>query len=313
MIKNSWNSIVGGVFVRGGNNRLQPILDECNKLAANDAQLQSQMSNQDEVERLKICFFHLLERLDAKEEQIRQEVAQTVEAKELLKQATEAQKEGEALAAEVGDILDVVSAVEEGDLTVQAKVSQRITGLVADTLNRLIEELAQILAQVLETARQVSKGANNLEQIARDVATGTQQQAHSVTSVLNLSEQVEQSARAAAEQVQTTNQSLLSLSQAVNQGQQAIAKLIQGISVLQQGSDRIVQQMKTLGEFVGLADRFVQEQSDIAQQTQVLALNAALVAARAAGQRNPRTFAVVAREFEGIAEQVGNLAQQSSR
>ena len=129
MNKISWNSIVGGVFVRGGNNRLQPILDECNKLAANDAQLQRQMENQDEVERLKICFFHLLERLDAKEEQIRQEVAQTVAAKELLKQATEAQKESEALAAEVGDILDVVSAVEEGDLTVQAKVSQRITAV----------------------------------------------------------------------------------------------------------------------------------------------------------------------------------------
>jgi twitching motility protein PilJ len=145
------------------------------------------------------------------------------------------------------------------------------------------------------------------------VATGTQQQANSVTQVLNLSEQVEQSARAAAEQVQTTHQSLLSLSQAVNQGQQAIAKLIQGIDVLEQGSNRIVQQMKTLGEFVGLADQFVHSQSDIAQQTQVLALNAALVAARAAGQRNPRTFAVVAREFEGIAEQVGNLAQQTNQ
>jgi methyl-accepting chemotaxis protein PixJ len=73
-----------------------------------------------------------------------------------------------------------------------------------------------------------------------------------------------------------------------------------------------VQQMKTLGEFVGLADQFVQEQSQIASLTQTLALNASLVAARASEQRDPRQFAVVAREFDSIANQVGRLAQQTN-
>lgn len=220
--------------------------------------------------------------------------------------------ESQTLQIEVRHILDVVSTVEEGDLTVRAKVSDRATGLVEDTLNRLIEELAQVLSQVLGTAHLVSQGTNNLQQIARTVAGNADQQSESVTQVLNKASQVEKSAQDSAKQINTTNQSLLTLSTAVEEGQAASATLTQGIEVLQQGTNRIVQQMKTLGEFVGLADQFVQDQNQIASLTQVLSMNAALVAARAAEQRDPRQFSVVAREFEAIAAQVSKLATQTN-
>ena len=70
--------------------------------------------------------------------------------------------------------------------------------------------------------------------------------------------------------------------------------------------------MKTLGEFVGLTDQFLQEQTQISSMTQVLAMNASLVAARASEQRDPTQFVVVAREFESIANQVGSLAQKTT-
>ncbi len=63
---------------------------------------------------------------------------------------------------------------------------------------------------------------------------------------------------------------------------------------------------------MGLADRFVQDQSEISIQNPILALNASLVAARAAEQRDPQKFAAVAREFESIADQVSQLAQQTN-
>jgi methyl-accepting chemotaxis protein PixJ len=94
--------------------------------------------------------------------------------------------------------------------------------------------------------------------------------------------------------------------------QGTISSLDREIDVLQAGSDRIVQEVKTLGEFVGLADKFVQDQGEIVTQTQILALNASLVAARAAEQRDPKQFAAVAREFELIATQVSQLAQQTN-
>jgi methyl-accepting chemotaxis protein PixJ len=221
-------------------------------------------------------------------------------------------QESEQLHEDISHILDVVCSIEEGDLTVQAEVNDRATGLVGDTLNRLIEALSRILSQVSTTTGRVSFSSGRQKDIAAIVAQSTSDQAQSVTQVLSLTERVRQSANSAAAQLAQTNQALVMLQSAVVEGQGAVGSLTQEIDVLQQGSDRIVQQMKTLGEFVGLADQFVQEQGDIATQTQVLALNASLVAARAAEQRDPKQFATVAREFELIAAQVSQLAQQTN-
>lgn len=226
--------------------------------------------------------------------------------------AAEVQQQNHLLQSDIGHILEVVSAVMEGDLTVNATVNERATGLVSDTLNCLIEELARVLAQFSEAVRQVSRSANQQKQLTGVVAENAQQQAQAVTQVLNLAEQVERAAGDSETQVRQTTASLQNLEVAVNDGQGALAALNDGIIVLEQGSNRIVQQMKALGEFVGLTDRFVHDQSQIASLTQVLAMNASLVAARASEQRDPDQFTVVAREFESIASQVGELARQTN-
>ncbi|NJP20586.1 MAG: hypothetical protein HC763_18085 [Hydrococcus sp. CRU_1_1] len=295
------------LFVRNLNSRLQPILDECNQLAATDAQTQAELQKQDEIGQLSTSFFNLLTQLEANQEQIRQEANMRLQLQEEQRQTVEA--ESQVLQDDIGQLLDVVSAVEDGNLTVQAPVTDRVTGLVADTFNRLTEELAKVLGQVVGASRQVFQSASNLEEIATAVATNVDRQGQEVTQVLTLSEQVEHSAQNVTQQLQRSIQALLDLSATVLDGQTAMTELTQGTETLRQGSDRIVQQMKTLGEFVGLAEQFVQDQSQIASQTQVLALNASLVAARAAEQQNPRQFAVAAKEFEAIADQVSKLAQ----
>jgi methyl-accepting chemotaxis protein PixJ len=221
-------------------------------------------------------------------------------------------QESEILQTDVGHILDVVSALEDGDLTIEAEVNDRATGLVSDTLNRLVEQLGQVLSQVQVTSQQVSTRSSELEELAKTVAGNASSQAQEAQRVLALTNQVQDSASSSAEEVNLTNESLLNMRSAVEQGQSELNTMNQGISDLQQGTDRIVQQMKALGEFVGLAEQFVQDQGQIASLTQVLALNATLVAARASEQKDPRKFAVVAREFEAIATQVGNLAQQTN-
>ncbi len=227
-------------------------------------------------------------------------------------QEEDIRKDNDQLQEDIIELLDVVSTVEEGDLTTQAMVNERATGLIADTLNRLIEELGGILQQVSATSRQVSASSNRQKDISELVARNTDQQSQEVIQVLGLINEVRSFATNAAQQLAETNQSLVTLNEAVAQGQVEIGTLGEEIEVLQQDSDRIVQQMKTLGEFVGLTDQFVQDQGDIAEQTQMLALNAALVAARASEQTDPKKFALVAQEFESIANQVSQLAQQTN-
>jgi methyl-accepting chemotaxis protein PixJ len=220
--------------------------------------------------------------------------------------------ESETLQSEVGQILDTVSLVEAGDLTVQAQVSDRVTGLVSDILNQLIERLAEVLNQVLDASQQVASSTNQQKELAATIAMNAERQAQAIGQILSVVEQVEQTAQESAVRVQYSNEALRTAAKSIQQEQTAITNLTQRIDVLQDGTEQIVQQMKTLGEFVGLTDQFVQDQSQVAFLIQTLSLNASLVAARASEQRDPRQFVVVAREFEAIAEQVRRLAEQTN-
>ncbi|WP_373541803.1 methyl-accepting chemotaxis protein [Chamaesiphon sp.] len=234
------------------------------------------------------------------------------EARERQAQEELTRQENEQLQQDIGELLDVVSEIEAGNLTIQAQVNDRATGLVSDTLNRLIEELGRTLRQVSVAAYRVDANSKTQKEMAATVAQNTGKQTAEVSQMLRLTQNVRQSAQNTMQQLLMTNRSLVTLQSSVAEGQGTISSLDREIGVLQAGSDRIVQEIKTLGEFVGLADRFVQDQGEIVTQTQILALNASLVAARAAEQRDPKQFAGVAREFELIATQVSQLAQQTS-
>ena len=234
------------------------------------------------------------------------------EARERRTQAESIRVENDQLQVDIGELLDVVSEIESGNLTIQAQVNDRATGLVSDTINRLIESLSKTLQQVSVAANRVNDNSKTQKELAATVTQNTGKQTAEVSQMLLLTRNVRQSAQNTMQQLVVTNQSLLTLQSSVATGQETISGLDREIDVLQSGSDRIVQEIKTLSEFVGLADRFVQDQGEIVTQTQILALNASLVAARAAEQRDPKLFASVAREFELIATQVSQLAQQNN-
>jgi methyl-accepting chemotaxis protein PixJ len=237
---------------------------------------------------------------------LEREVQQRQKQEELI------QKENVQFQQDVSELLGIVNEIEAGDLTIQAEVNDRATGLVNDTINRLIESLGNILHQVGMAARRVEANSCSQKDITAIVNGNIDRQTKSMSKALRLTRAVRQSAKNAVKQLLNTNQSLIDLQAAVADGQSTILTLDQDIDSLQLGSDRIVQEIKTLSEFVGLTDQFVQDQGEIVTQTQILALNAALVAARAAEQRDPQQFAMVAREFELIASQVSQLAQETN-
>ena len=302
-------------FINTLKKRLQPLTEECDRfLSQQQGQSQGAIAGKDEIEHLGLALKSTFHHIKINEVRLRGEIAQGAGADN---QSTVAQiqqnlEQTELMEAEVGDLLDVVSSMEEGNLTIEAQVNDRATGLVADTLNRLREKLVEIISSVLGTAQQVAQGASDLEELARTVVLNTAEQAQSVTQGQALTEQVAAIASRSAAQVNVANQSLQEVRDTVASGQTAINTLTDSISVLQTGSAQIVQRMKTLGEFVGLAEQFVQDQGQIASLTQVLALNATLVAARAAEQKDPKQFTSVAREFESIAGQVNDLATQTN-
>lgn len=243
--------------------------------------------------------------------QLNEELEQRTQQLTVQEQAT--RQESEVLQADVQNLLDVVSAVEKGDLTAQAPMSDRVTGLVADTLNRLIEELARIIFEVQSQAQQTAHNATDVEKLAVATVQQAQQQAQSVSEVKSLMANVTNLSQGATQQALAADEAVQQAQAAVVQGQQEMETMTAGIVTLQQGTDQIIRRVQTLTDFVKLAAQFAQGQKRVATMTRVLALNASTLVARAVGQEDPEQFASIAREFETIANQVNELATQTSQ
>jgi twitching motility protein PilJ len=240
---------------------------------------------------------------------------QTLEGEVEQRSAQEQQirQESELLQADVAHILDVVLAVEEGDLTIQADVNERATGLVSDTLNRLIESLNRIISVVVSTAQQVNQSAEELEQLALETTQRTQYQTASVQEVQTLMGTVNALTENSRQQAIATDAAVQLAQSAVAAGQQEMSAMVGGIETLQQGTDQIVKRTQLLTDFVDLAAQFSKDQKRVASLTRVLALNASTLSSRALKEQDPEQFASIANEFETIARQVNDLASETNR
>ncbi len=235
------------------------------------------------------------------------------QAEQRAAQEQQIRAESELLQEDVGHILDVVSAIEYGDLTVEAEVNERATGLVADTLNRLIESLHRIMSVVASTADQVTNNTKQLESLAIETAESAQSQTQSVTDVRSLMENVNTLTENSREQATATETAVELAKQAVAVGQQEMNGMVQGISTLEAGTDQIVKRTQLLNEFVDLASQFSKDQKRVASLTRVLALNASMLSNRALKEKDPTQFASIAKEFEAVSRQVNDLASETNQ
>jgi methyl-accepting chemotaxis protein PixJ len=242
-------------------------------------------------------------------------LAENLQQEATLRQEKEQQilSESESLQTDIELLLDAVSAVEEGDLTIQAPVSDRVTGLVADTFNRLLEELNRVMATVSTTAKHVNESAIDLEKLAAESSQQAKQQTDAVGQIKALVQDVTQLTQDNNKQSTDANLTVAQAQAAVALGQEQMNLLNTEIGGLQTGADQITRRVQTLTEFVQLAAQFVKAQKRTASMTRVLALNASLLSSRATEQQDPEQFATISREFETITSQVNELATQTNQ
>lgn len=306
-------ALVAGLSVRSLTHRLKPMVEECYRLTGNNPDLWEVQRQQDEIGQISTSFFHAIERLKQNEDLIRQEVAQSVQTQEKLKQMAIAEQTNQELQLEVEHLLDIVSAVSTGDLSVEAQVGTGVTGLVADTFNHLVERLGYTMAVIVNATQQVAQGAAQLEKLAITVSSNAQQQTQTVGQVQALMEAVDELSQDAASQANATHDAVQLTQSAAQQGQQEISQILEGIGNLQNSTDQILKRIETLGSYVDLAAQFAKDQKRIASMTRILAVNASMLANRAAIQQDPEQFAAITREFETVATQVNDLATQTNQ